>query len=158
MHSEDDIWGILKQIPDPEIPVIDIVELGMVRDVHIEDGSVTVGIISTYSGCPAIDSISKDIEVYLAKNGVKNVQVEVKNSPVWTTDFLSETTRVKLKEYGIAPPAKCGNLKSFEDPSLSCAYCDSQDIKLTSQFGSTPCKSLYFCNSCLQPFEYFKCF
>lgn len=158
MHSEVNVWEMLKQIPDPEIPVISIVELGMVRDVCVEGKSVTVGIISTYSGCPAIESISKDIEVHLAKNGINNVQVEVKNLPIWTTDFLSDTTKIKLKEYGIAPPAKCGNINSNEDADLGCAYCDSKDIKLTSQFGSTPCKSLYFCNSCQQPFEYFKCF
>lgn len=158
MQEESTIWSLLEQIPDPEIPVINIVELGMVRKVQVQGDQVIIGVISTYSGCPAIDSIVKDIELHLKKHEVNNIQVEVKNSPVWSTDFLSDETKVKLKNYGIAPPPKCGNLKSFDETELTCAYCDSNDVKLTSQFGSTPCKSLHFCNACQQPFEHFKCF
>ncbi len=158
--SKEDIYKILETIPDPEIPVISILDLGIVRDINIENDQVEVIITPTYSGCPAMDMIEVNIKAGLQDAGYDQVKVTTVISPAWTTDWLSESGRQKLKEYGIAPPVKGAhdkNLLFSAERVVECPLCESKDTHMVSQFGSTPCKSLYKCNSCLEPFDYFKC-
>lgn len=157
-HVKNQIWEILSEIPDPEIPVVSIVDLGMVKNVTISNSGVTIYITPTYSGCPATEVIEKDIRSVLTQKGYKNVRVLLQHAPAWSTDSISSETKKRLKDYGITPPKKCSSSShTHEKRNINCAYCDSKDVKITSEFGSTPCKALYFCNACLQPFEYFKC-
>jgi ring-1,2-phenylacetyl-CoA epoxidase subunit PaaD len=154
------IKSLLATVPDPEIPVISIEELGILRDVKIEDGKVKVYITPTYSGCPAMDMITVQIKAALQDAGYENVEVISLMSPAWTTDWISEEGRQKLKEYGIAPPAQKTSDPSFlhgEAPIIQCPICNSTNTELISLFGSTACKSLYKCLDCLEPFDYFKC-
>ena len=144
------IWDWLDTVSDPEIPVISIVDLGVVRDVDIEHGAVKVTITPTYSGCPAMSIIAMDIETELAKHGIKNLKLKTQISPAWTTDWLSEKGRSRLEEYGIAPPQAAGG------PSR-CPRCRTGKVEKISQFGSTPCKAQWRCQECLEPFDYFKC-
>lgn len=144
------IWDWLEQVPDPEIPVISIVDLGVVRDVKVSPDQVTVTVTPTYSGCPAMAVIAMDIETELAKRGLTSVQLETQIAPAWTTDWLSEKGLARLEEYGIAPPRAAGGPKR-------CPRCRSNDVEKVSQFGSTPCKAQWRCLSCLEPFDYFKC-
>ena len=144
------IWDWLDTIPDPEIPVISIVDLGVVRDVDIERGAVKVTITPTYSGCPAMGVIAMDIVTELAKHGIKNLELKTQISPAWTTDWLSEKGRSRLERYGIAPPQAAGG------PSR-CPRCRSEKVEKISQFGSTACKAQWRCKECLEPFDYFKC-
>lgn len=161
--SEQDIWKLLNNVPDPEIPVISVVELGVVRKVivaHANDSShIQIVVTPTYSGCPAIDMMSAQIRFALLKEGYKNIEIVQQLSPAWTTDWMTDATKQKLKEYGIAPPKEHHlNDDLFAiDSSIECPRCNSLDTKQISQFGSTACKSLYQCNNCLEPFEYFKC-
>ena len=157
--SEKEIWKLLEEVPDPEIPVISIVDLGVVRTVQINDSKVTIEITSTYSGCPATDVFIEDIKSKLLENGMENVEVKMKFSPAWTTDWLSENGRMKLKEYGIAPPENEPDKSLlFAKPFVvPCPKCNSKKTKMISQFGSTACKSLYQCEDCHEPFDYFKC-
>ncbi|HNQ60885.1 MAG TPA: phenylacetate-CoA oxygenase subunit PaaJ [Bacteroidia bacterium] len=160
MIKKETVWSILEEIPDPEIPVISIVELGITRDVHIDGDSVTVDITPTYSGCPAMGVIEKDIIGKLKAAGVENPKIKVVYSPVWTTDWLNDEAKEKLRKYGIAPPEKASHDKSLltgKPKIIACPYCGSGKTKLISQFGSTACKALYKCENCLEPFDYFKC-
>ena len=160
-YTEDEIRGILNEIPDPEVPAISIVELGVVRDIRITDNGVEVDITPTYSGCPALKTMEDDVR---AKMQEHNIPVKIKTifKPAWTTEWMSDETKEKLRAYGIAPPQKLNfaNLHPFakdqSDP-LACPFCSSTNTRLTSQFGSTACKALYFCDNCHQPFEHFKC-
>lgn len=155
-----ELMEVLKTIPDPEIPVINIVEMGIVRDIEISGDDVLVKITPTYSGCPAMKSIEDDIVSELNSKGFEKVIVKKIYSPAWTTDWLSEETKQKLKEYGIAPPEGKAEDEFYRDlvtKPIQCPYCSSNETKLTSQFGSTACKSLHYCNECQQPFEHFKC-
>ncbi len=151
----------LSQISDPEIPVVNIIEMGMIRDVLLEDGSIQVILTPTYSGCPAMRQIEDDIVLALEKKGFNDVAVKTVLSPAWTTDWLSEETKVKLKNYGIAPPLKSNPDDIFNiismNQQINCPFCNSEKTELKSFFGSTACKSLYYCNNCRQPFEHFKC-
>jgi ring-1,2-phenylacetyl-CoA epoxidase subunit PaaD len=159
-QAEREVWRILAEVPDPEIPVLNVVELGIIRHVRItDDERVTVGVSPTYTGCPATEVISKSIEARLALEGYRNPKVEPVLSPPWSSDWLTESARSKLKEYGIAPPAHAvGNPKHlFREPKVSCPRCASAQTEKLSEFSSTPCKALYRCSSCLEPFEYFKC-
>ena len=144
------IWDWLETVPDPEIPVISIVDLGVVRDVDISQGTVKVTITPTYSGCPAMSVIAMDIETELAKHGINSLELKTQISPAWTTDWLSEKGRLRLEKYGIAPPQIAGG------PSR-CPRCRSWKVEKISQFGSTPCKAQWRCQECLEPFDYFKC-
>ncbi|MBS1741940.1 MAG: phenylacetate-CoA oxygenase subunit PaaJ [Bacteroidetes bacterium] len=158
--TEQKVWQLLDMVADPDIPVISIVELGLVRKVKVEPGnSVTVTITPSYSGCPAMHVFRFEIESVLKMNGVENVKLEIVLSPAWTTDWLSDTTKNKLKQYGIAPPVSdAGSADTlFARKEVPCPRCNSYHTKLTSQFGSTPCKALWYCEDCMQPFEYFKC-
>ncbi len=155
------IHTILERIPDPEIPVISIVELGIVRDVSKDEtGRVTVSITPTYSGCPAMMAIEKDIKTTLMAEGYQDVVVKLVYSPVWTTDWIPEVAKEKLRQYGIAPPVESTSDKSvlsLHPRTVPCPRCGSIQTTMVSAFGSTACKSLYKCLSCLEPFDYFKC-
>ena len=157
---ERDVWAILADVPDPEIPVLNVVELGIIRHVRIaDDGRVTVGVSPTYTGCPATEVISASITARLQAEGYSEPKVESVLSPPWSSDWLTDSARSKLKEYGIAPPAhSVGNPKHlFREPKVACPRCSSLQSQKLSEFASTPCKALYRCSSCLEPFEYFKC-
>ncbi|MGE5440299.1 MAG: 1,2-phenylacetyl-CoA epoxidase subunit PaaD [Bacteroidota bacterium] len=160
--GKDEILKCLESVMDPEVPVLSIMDLGIVRDVEISLGHIEVMITPTYSGCPAMKMIQEEIISTLRAKGFNDVAVKTVYSPVWTTDWLSDKARNKLKDYGIAPPLKTGDEEFIpliiNDDNVSCPYCSSDDTVLRSRFGSTACKSLYFCNSCRQPFEYFKRF
>lgn len=153
------IYEYLAEVPDPEVPVLSILDLGIVRDVNLGEDKVLVTITPTYTGCPAMDMITVNIKAILQENGIES-DVKLVLSPAWTTDWMSEEGKQKLKEYGIAPPvAKTTDKLSLlgESKLVSCPICDSNDTKMLSQFGSTACKSLYKCNDCLEAFDYFKC-
>ena len=147
MVSTTEIWKLLETIPDPEIPVISVVELGVVRDIKIENEKISVIVTPTYSGCPAIQQMQDDIKQKLLENGFKNFEIVTQLSPAWTTDWMSKETKEKLKQYGIAPPENI----------IECPQCNSKNIEIISEFSSTACKALYRCNQCLEPFDYFKC-
>lgn len=149
---KETILSILQEVPDPEIPVLSILDLGIVRDVKSNDGQVEVVITPTYSGCPAMDAISMDIRLKLIEKGYKDVKITSVLSPVWTTDWMSREGKQKLKDYGIAPPA----MRNMEQ-TVECVRCHSEKTILLSQFGSTACKALYQCQDCKEPFDHFKC-
>lgn len=157
--SEQNIWTILEQVPDPEVPVLSVVDLGVVREVHINGEEVLVVITPTYSGCPAMDMIAMNIRLGLIEAGIKQVVIQNRLSPAWTTDWMSESGKKKLKDYGIAPPVKPsrpdGLFTATEE--VHCPRCESAHTELVSQFGSTACKALYRCLDCKEPFDYFKC-
>jgi ring-1,2-phenylacetyl-CoA epoxidase subunit PaaD len=157
MVTEAAIWELLEHVSDPEVPVLTIVDLGVVRSVSIAEGHCTVTITPTYSGCPAMQVIEQGIREIL--NGVIPVNIVTILSPAWTTDWLSESGRNKLREYGIAPPEhEVDKSVLFAEPTIvPCPLCRSRNTKMVSQFGSTACKAHYQCNDCLEPFDYFKC-
>lgn len=148
--STKKIWNILEQVSDPEIPVLSVLDLGIVRDVKWEDKTLIVTITPTYSGCPAMDMIAVNIRLALHEAGYNDVKLETVLSPAWTTEWMTETGKEKLTQYGIAPPKEPGSLPA-------CPQCHSMKTKLLSQFGSTACKALYQCEDCKEPFDYFKC-
>jgi ring-1,2-phenylacetyl-CoA epoxidase subunit PaaD len=154
----------LGEVPDPEVPAVSVMDLGIVRDVRWEDDELVVSITPTYSGCPATSVIALDIESALRMKGIDRLRVERRLSPPWTTDWISEDGRRKLEAYGIAPPAE----RVGEGPSpfdrflrkpltIACPRCKSENTARVSEFGSTPCKAQYQCRDCLEPFDYFKC-
>lgn len=158
----DLIWKILNDIPDPEVPALSIVDLGVVRNVTIENEQVLVTITPTYSGCPAIKVMQDCIEIAFKKNNIENYKIKTDLYPPWTTDWMSAESRLKLKNYGIAPPEistedHLKSLLSGKRNQVTCPFCNSKNTTLTSAFGSTACKALHFCNNCNQPFEEFKC-
>lgn len=162
------VWQILASVNDPEVPVLSVVDLGIVRDVsieknalNVEDDKIVVTITPTYSGCPAMDVISMQIRFALLQNGFKNIQINSVLSPAWTTDWMTEAGKNKLKAYGIAPPNPQQSVCSPEpfqaQQAIQCPRCNSYHTELISQFGSTACKALYRCLDCKEPFDYFKC-
>jgi ring-1,2-phenylacetyl-CoA epoxidase subunit PaaD len=183
--SLDQVWAWLDEVEDPEIPVISIVDLGIVRGVRCtnddQGGAWVVTITPTYSGCPATHVIAQSVIERLAAHGLHRVQLETRIAPAWTTDWMSEDGKRKLRQYGIAPPVGLASEQSISiadigrgprphvvgvgavgaieavPSGLACPRCGSTEVSLTSQFGSTPCKALYRCNACLEPFDYFKC-
>lgn len=159
MVDSQQIWAYLEEVYDPEVPVLTVVDLGVVRDVIVKGDSCKVVITPTYSGCPAMKRIEDDIIEKLNQEGITDVEVELVLSPAWTTDWLSENGKKKLKEYGIAPPENEPDKSVlFAEPIVvPCPKCNSKDTRLVSQFGSTACKAHYQCNTCLEPFDYFKC-
>lgn len=149
---------ILEQVTDPEIPVLTITDLGIVREVKLNGDEVEVVITPTYTGCPAMDMIAMNIKLALIENGYHKIKITSALSPAWTTDWMSEAGKRKLKEYGIAPPQLIKKWPGeTPDHSIACPQCKSTNTKLISEFGSTACKSLYQCNDCKEPFDYFKC-
>ena len=146
------IWAWLDDVPDPEIPVISVVDLGIVRDVSwTEDERLLVTLTPTYSGCPATAVIALDVETALKQRGVEAVELRTQLAPPWTTDWLNDKGRDRLRAYGIAPPNPQGGVPD------ACPHCHSTRVSRVSQFGSTPCKAQWRCDSCLEPFDYFKC-
>src|SRR4051812_42613768 len=162
VHNDADLrqraWDIAAQVVDPEIPVLTIADLGVLRDVVVNGGCVDVAITPTYSGCPAMNMITLEIELALEREGIKHSKVRIVLSPAWTTDWMSDDGRRKLKEYGIAPPqAASGRRALFGEQTVACPQCGSGDTELLSEFGSTSCKALWRCRNCREPFDYFKC-
>jgi ring-1,2-phenylacetyl-CoA epoxidase subunit PaaD len=181
----DQIWNWLEEVADPEIPVVSVVDLGIVRGLSWcedrDESKLVVTITPTYSGCPATAVIKKDIVTALGEHGIANVQIETRLAPAWTTDWLSEKGRRSLREYGIAPPQPVGtrfrvsavrdgppyhglrtgcgvdHAEAESTAGIECPRCGSRNTRLVSQFGSTPCKALYVCSACREPFDYFKC-
>jgi ring-1,2-phenylacetyl-CoA epoxidase subunit PaaD len=159
-YSKEHIFNLLSEIPDPEIPVINIIDLGILRDVRMEDDQCVVVITPTYTGCPAMKVIEDDIRIKLKTIGITNVKVELVYSPAWTTDWISEEAKEKLRAYGIAPPEHTSLDKGSitgKKRHVRCPQCDSESVVMISQFGSTACKALYKCNDCKEAFDYFKC-
>lgn len=166
--SLDTIWHWLAEVPDPEIPVISITDLGIVREVRFEDDQLVVTVTPTYSGCPATEVIASMIREAMAAHGIADAKMETRLSPAWTTDWLTPEAKAKLLDYGIAPPVGLAAGEQRIDisrltrrappaPVVACPRCASTNTEMLSQFGSTPCKSLYRCKACLEPFDYFKC-
>jgi ring-1,2-phenylacetyl-CoA epoxidase subunit PaaD len=153
------ILALLESVADPEIPVLSVIDLGIVRDVAIRGDGVEVSVAPTYTGCPATEVIEQMIVAKLERNGIGNVTIKRVLSPPWTTDWLSESGRRKLEAYGIAPPAGSAGKRSLLAPELGihCPRCSTDRTTRISEFGSTPCKASYKCDECLEPFEYFKC-
>ena len=148
--SVEEVWAWLDGVPDPEIPVISVVDLGIVRDVRWSQETLEVDVTPTYSGCPATTVISLDIETALRDRGIADIRIRPRLSPPWSSDWLSARGRARLEEYGIAPPRAAGGPER-------CPLCRSEDVERISQFGSTPCKAQWRCRDCLEPFDYFKC-
>ncbi len=161
MKTKEQIFSLLSEIPDPEIPVISIIELGVIRDINIIDESgIQLKITPTYSGCPAMKQIEDDVRKKLSENGFTNITINTIFSPPWTTDWITPEAKEKLRQYGIAPPEHTTEDKSWltgKNSNVKCPRCKSPNTKLISQFGSTACKALYQCQDCLEPFDYFKC-
>ncbi len=152
------VYNLISGIPDPEIPVITIQDLGILRDVKFLNGEYVVTITPTYTACPAMGMIEDQIKEILFSNGIKNVKVELTYSPTWTTDWISQEAKVKLKNYGIAPPNHSSCNKLFNSVEMVvCPRCNSKHTELISRFGSTACKALYKCNDCKETFDLFKC-
>jgi len=159
-HSQEQIFKLLSEIPDPEIPVINIIELGILREVKFVDDTCVVVITPTYTGCPAMKVIEDDIRIKLKEIGIDKVKVELVLSPAWTTDWISDVAKEKLRAYGIAPPDHSSVDKKVllgKARDLKCPLCSSIHTEMISQFGSTACKALYRCLDCKEPFDYFKC-
>jgi len=156
---EAELWRVLERVPDPEIPVLSIVDLGIVRYAHIERGHVRVGLTPTYSGCPATEVIQRSVRRALEDAGHEDAVIDTVLSPPWTSDWLSEAGKRKLQAFGIAPPAESVSnpRRLFGTPRVACPKCASTATQLVSEFGSTPCKAHYRCTACLEPFDYFKC-
>lgn len=156
------IWDLLGEVNDPEVPVLSVTDLGIIRDVEISDaGEVTVIITPTYTGCPAMDVISMNVRMKLLEHGYKKINIKTVLSPPWTTDWMTAEGKNKLKSYGIAPPNPrqqvCTPDLFAEDESVQCPRCNSYNTTMISRFGSTACKALYKCEDCHEPFDYFKC-
>ncbi|MEY4604536.1 MAG: phenylacetate-CoA oxygenase subunit PaaJ [Bacteroidota bacterium] len=159
MVTREQVWKWLYEVSDPEIPVLSIIDLGVVREVNVEADLCLITITPTYSGCPAMKTIEDDIISKLKQEGVEDVKVNLVLSPAWTTDWISEEGREKLRAYGIAPPENevDKSVLFAEPPTVPCPLCTSRNTRMISLFGSTACKAQYQCNDCLEPFDYFKC-
>ncbi|MBF9035691.1 phenylacetate-CoA oxygenase subunit PaaJ [Rhodobacterales bacterium HKCCE2091] len=167
LPSTGQVWDWLSEVPDPEIPVVSVTDLGIVRDVRWDGDTLAVAVTPTYSGCPATAVIDLAIETHLRAKGVEKVRLERRLSPPWTTDWVTAEAREKLKSYGIAPPIDgtapdgrgglAARLSGRANLVIECPRCGSGNTAKVSQFGSTPCKASYQCRDCLEPFDYFKC-
>lgn len=155
--DKEGIIEVLRSIPDPEIPVINIDELGILRDVILTGDHVEVVITPTYSGCPAMTQIEQDIRAKLHEHGIDNIVVRMTYQPAWTTDWMSDEAKEKLRKYGISPPGSTHNaIVPLVVDSVVCPHCGSFQTAVVSEFGSTACKALYQCQDCKEPFDYFK--
>jgi ring-1,2-phenylacetyl-CoA epoxidase subunit PaaD len=153
----EEIWQALDEVKDPEIPVVSLVEMGIVREVALSENGVFVTITPTFSGCPALHAMKEDIVEKLASLGYANVEVKTTLTPAWSTDWISETARVKLKDFGLAPPPiHHGDLNVMFLEVATCPNCGSTNTSLRNSFGPTACRMIYYCNACNQPFEQFK--
>lgn len=153
--NTDQLWDIAARVNDPEIPVLSIAELGILRAVESDGEHVTVTITPTYSGCPAMDAIRDDLKTEFAQHGL-DAHVNLVLSPAWTTDWMSEDGKAKLRDYGIAPPAHRSGGRVGLQLAVKCPHCDSLHTRELTRFGSTSCKALYQCQDCMEPFDYFK--
>jgi len=149
------LYKLLSNVVDPEIPVLTLQDLGVLRDISVNNGEVIVTITPTYAGCPALDVMRSDIEDTLTRAGHQLIRVKTSLSPAWTTDWMSDSGREKLRAYGIAPPAMTSCGQQLDE--IACPQCGSADVQKISEFGSTACKALYQCQQCREPFDYFKC-
>lgn len=149
-------WSVMDQVMDPEVPVVSLTDLGIVREITPVGGHLKVVLTPTYSGCPATEHIEQSAKQALEDSGFNSVIVEQRLAPAWTTDWITERGRLRLKEYGIAPPIGSAS-KPQLDHAIPCPLCDSTNTKEITEFGSTACKALYQCTDCLEPFDYFKC-
>lgn len=160
-NKEEQIRKILETVTDPEIPVLSVLDLGIVREIKVSEDTTEIIITPTYSGCPAMDMIALNIHVALAESGFRNIKITTVLSPAWTTDWMTEEGKARLKEYGIAPPNPkqqvCTPGLFAKDEAVQCPHCNSYHTHRISEFGSTACKALYQCDDCLEPFDYFKC-
>jgi ring-1,2-phenylacetyl-CoA epoxidase subunit PaaD len=159
MLTAEQAWEVLRHVPDPEIPAISVTDLGIVRDVRARSDGIDVVVTPTYSGCPATEVIEQSIRDALTSAGAREVRVETRLAPPWTTDWIAADARERLREYGIAPPGArvaAGTAPLAFMPRIECPRCGSRATERLSQFGSTACKALYRCRDCLEPFEYFK--
>ncbi len=158
--SVEEIWKLLSEVEDPEIPILNVVEMGIIREVNVENNLVRIVITPTYSGCPAMKTIEEDIEEVMKDNFMDHYVIVTKLSPAWTTDWMTNEARQKLLSEGIAPPQFGSTDKALlmgKIRDVQCPRCRSSNTQMISQFGSTACKSLYKCSDCLEPFDYFKC-
>jgi ring-1,2-phenylacetyl-CoA epoxidase subunit PaaD len=158
--SRQELFEVLRHVMDPEVPVLSVVELGIVREIDVTENGATVTVTPTYSGCPAMQVIERDIEQALHSHGVEHVEIRTTYSPAWTTDWIAADAREKLRAYGIAPPGAADHDAPIaigrRRPSVRCPYCASPNTHLQSEFGSTACKAIHVCDGCQQPFEEFK--
>jgi ring-1,2-phenylacetyl-CoA epoxidase subunit PaaD len=161
MVNISEIWSLLKGVNDPEVPVLSILDLGIVRDIKVDSDKVEVVITPTYSGCPAMDMIRMQIRAELDQHGYTDARITTVLSPAWTTEWMSQEGKDKLKAYGIAPPTPlqqvCHTQLFHREEAIQCPHCLSYHTTLISEFGSTACKALYRCEDCKEPFDYFKC-
>jgi ring-1,2-phenylacetyl-CoA epoxidase subunit PaaD len=155
--NKEELLAILSEVKDPEVPVLSISDLGILRDVAFSGEKIIIQITPTYSGCPAMETIQEDIRSELAKHGLFNVEIKQVLTPAWTTAWMSEAGKEKLRAYGIAAPANHACSHNGNDQPESCPRCHSKNIEMISRFGSTACKALYRCLDCQEPFDYFKC-
>jgi ring-1,2-phenylacetyl-CoA epoxidase subunit PaaD len=154
------IWTILEEVKDPEVPVLSVIDLGIIRSVKVAGDKIDIIITPTYSGCPAMDVINMDIRLKLIEKGYRNISIHQQLSPAWTTDWMTEEGKQKLKAFGIAPPnpkQQFCSTEMFQQEAVQCPRCDSYHTELISQFGSTACKSMYRCLDCKEAFDHFKC-
>jgi len=160
MVTTEEIWPLLEEVYDPEVPVLSVVDLGIVREIRVGE-EIEIIITPTYSGCPAMDVIRTNIRMKLLERGYPNLKLTTVLSPAWTTDWMSERGKEKLQQYGIAPPLPlqqvCHPALFHREEAISCPHCHSYHTTLISEFGSTACKALYRCEDCKEPFDYFKC-
>jgi ring-1,2-phenylacetyl-CoA epoxidase subunit PaaD len=160
MLTTEQAWDVLARVADPEIPVISVTELGIVREVRADDEAVAVVVTPTYSGCPATEVIERSIAAALREAGAGDVRVETRLSPAWTTDWIAPAAQEKLRRYGIAPPGAAANAETARPlafvPRVDCPLCGSRNTERLSAFGATACKALYRCRDCREPFEHFK--
>lgn len=158
--TKEEIRDLLNEVKDPEVPVLSILDLGIVRDVKVEGDKINITITPTYSGCPAMDVIAMDIRLKLIEKGHRNIAIQLQLSPAWTTDWMTEEGKQKLKAFGIAPPNPkqqfCSS-EMFKEEAVQCPHCQSYHTQLLSQFSSTACKAMYRCLDCKEAFDYFKC-
>ena len=161
MVETETIWSLLEEVNDPEVPVLSVVDLGIVREIRTGEEEIEIIITPTYSGCPAMDVIRTNIRMKLLERGYPNLKLTTVLSPAWTTDWMSERGKEKLQQYGIAPPLPlqqvCHPALFHREEAISCPHCHSYHTTLISEFGSTACKALYRCEDCKEPFDYFKC-
>jgi ring-1,2-phenylacetyl-CoA epoxidase subunit PaaD len=159
--STEKIWSILEEVSDPEVPVLSVIDLGIVREVTLQEEGAEIVITPTYSGCPAMDVIRTNIRMALLEQGYGDVRIRTVLSPAWTTEWMSEKGKEKLRAYGIAPPTPlqqvCHTRLFHREEAIACPRCNSYHTQLISEFGSTACKALYRCEDCKEPFDYFKC-
>jgi ring-1,2-phenylacetyl-CoA epoxidase subunit PaaD len=155
--TDQQVWQILQEIKDPEIPVISLVEMGMIREVRVTNSTVRVTMTPTFVGCPALQVMQEEVQARLKEAGAEEVQVKTSHHPPWSSDWITPEGRARLKEFGLAPPARhLGSPELISIELAACPYCGSQDTSLKNSFGPTACRMIFYCNACQQPFEQFK--